>query len=197
HAHLRGQDLSPRGSDGSLCDLADHGPDPGGDRGPVRDPRHPGSDRAVFPALIWRCGSTDRHRARKDGLDDVRGELGESLWIFGVDRDDRLRCNRSDHIGNLPFGHVAARVVLGPTELEEPDPVRDRPLDLVVLLDWLALRMDECAPRDRLDVDQLRHRREVQLYDELVLVFSDIVRGYDAVSQLGEEVLLPGLLPME
>jgi len=81
--------------------------------------------------------------------------------------------------------------------IEESDPVRDRLLDLVVLLDRLALRMDKRAPRDRLYVDQFRHRREVELHDEFVLVFSDVVRRNNAVPELGEEVLLPGLLAME
>src|SRR5437867_1850596 len=103
-----------------------------------------------------------------------------------MDRDDRLRADRADHVRDLPLRHVPARVVLKPAELEEPDPVRDGLLDLIVLLDRLALRVDEGASGHRADVDQLRHRREIQLDDELVLVVADVIGRHDSISELAK-----------
>src|SRR6266567_8888881 len=130
-------------------------------------------------------------RPRPVRLDDVPGDLREALRMLRVNRQDDLRVDRPDHLADLPLAEVAGRVELVTLQVEAVEPVLQHRIVHVVLLERLALRVDERGSGGRPEVHELREVPEVELDQELGRPLRHLLRRDHAVPELVLEIVLP------
>src|SRR2546422_3058357 len=100
--------------------------------------------------------------------------------MLRVDGHDDLRVDGADHLADLAFAEVARGVQLVSLQAESIEPVLEHRIVDIVLLERLALRMDERRTRRWPQVDELRQMPKIELHQVGRRASGDLFRRDDA-----------------